>query len=59
MILMTIAVVFMKRRFGRKRPILINENRLVNLRSHESSNAFPSGDTAHAALFAFFITLHL
>ena len=58
-ILMTFAVVIMKRRFGRQRPILINENRLIDLRTRETNKAFPSGDTAHSSLFAFFILLHL
>ena len=45
----------MKKVFNRKRPNVINWNRIINLRSTENNGSFPSGDTIQAAHFASFI----
>ena len=50
-----VITVVSKKVFNRDRPDVININRLMNLRSKESNNSFPSGDTLQSAYFSGFM----
>jgi membrane-associated phospholipid phosphatase len=58
-VVMLVVTLVAKKAFGRIRPSIPEGSmRMINLRSLESNCSFPSGDTAHASVIAFFIYFH-